>query len=83
MVGGYEPAQIALRRAIAMGFYTPELIRVLFAGNALPANQILPPGVSGHDAKLPSKSGSSRSSKKSSRWAPGRCSAAGCGSIRA
>ena len=27
-----------------MGFDTDELIRVLFAGNALPANQILPPG---------------------------------------
>jgi ABC-type transport system substrate-binding protein len=56
VVGGYEPAQIALRRAIAMGFDTPELIRVLFAGNALPANQILPPGVGGHDPQLPSKS---------------------------
>ena len=39
-----------------MGFDTPELIRVLFAGNALPANQILPPGVGGHDPSLPSKS---------------------------
>ena len=49
-VGGYSNAQVALRRAIAMGFNIDELIRVLFAGNALPANQLLPPGVNGHDA---------------------------------
>ncbi|HYR00289.1 MAG TPA: ABC transporter substrate-binding protein [Casimicrobiaceae bacterium] len=55
-VGGYSNAQVALRRAIAMGFNVDELIRVLFAGNALPANQLLPPGVNGHDASLPPKS---------------------------
>jgi peptide/nickel transport system substrate-binding protein len=56
IVGGYSNAQVALRRAIAMGFNVDELIRVLFAGNALPANQLLPPGVNGHDASLPPKS---------------------------
>jgi len=55
-VGGYSTQQIALRRAIGMGFDVDELIRVLFAGNALPANQLLPPGVSGHDPNLPAKS---------------------------
>ena len=55
-VGGYSTPQIALRRAIGMGFDVDELIRVLFAGNALPANQLLPPGVGGHDASLPAKS---------------------------
>ena len=55
-VGGYTNAQVALRRAIAMGFDTAELIRVLFASSALPANQLLPPGVSGHDPSLPAKS---------------------------
>jgi ABC-type transport system substrate-binding protein len=55
-VGGYSNAQIALRRAIAMGFNIDEMIRVLFAGNALPANQLLPPGVNGHDDSLPAKS---------------------------
>jgi ABC-type transport system substrate-binding protein len=54
-VGGYSNTQVALRRAIAMGFDTAELIRVLFAGSALPANQLLPPGVSGHDATIPVK----------------------------
>jgi ABC-type transport system substrate-binding protein len=55
-VGGYSNAQVALRRAIAMGFNVDEMIRVLFAGNALPANQLLPPGVNGHDTGLPPKS---------------------------
>jgi len=56
VVGGYSPAQIALRRAIAMGFNVEELIRVLYGGEALPANQLLPPGVDGHDDSLPPKS---------------------------
>ena len=56
LVGGYSNAQVALRRAIAMGFNVDELIRVLYAGNALPANQLLPPGVNGHDTSLPPKS---------------------------
>jgi oligopeptide transport system substrate-binding protein len=56
VVGGYSTAQVALRRAIAMGFDTGEMIRVLFAGSAQPANQLLPPTVSGHDASIPARS---------------------------
>ena len=52
VVGGYSKEQIALRRAIAMGFNTDEMIRVLFNGNALPATQLLPPGVTGHDPSV-------------------------------
>jgi ABC-type transport system substrate-binding protein len=55
-VGGYTQQQVALRRAIAMGFNTDEMIRVLFAGQALPANQLLPPGSTGFDAALPVRS---------------------------
>jgi ABC-type transport system substrate-binding protein len=55
-VGGTSKEQIALRRAIAMGFNTDELISVLFAGQAQPANQLLPPGVAGFDPALPAKS---------------------------
>jgi oligopeptide transport system substrate-binding protein len=55
-VGGYAREQIALRRAIAMGFNTEEMIRVLFNGQALPATQLLPPGVQGHDMSIPVKS---------------------------
>jgi ABC-type transport system substrate-binding protein len=39
-----------------MGFDVDELIRVLYGGEALPANQLLPPGVDGHDDSLPPKS---------------------------
>jgi peptide/nickel transport system substrate-binding protein len=56
VVGGYSNAQVALRRAIAMGFDVDNFIKVLFAGNALPANQLLPPGVNGHDPTVPPKS---------------------------
>ena len=53
VVGGYSKSQIALRRAIAMGFNIDEAIRVLYAGQALPANQLLPPADDGYDRSLP------------------------------
>ncbi|MDE2004842.1 MAG: hypothetical protein KGJ25_15075, partial [Betaproteobacteria bacterium] len=49
VVGGYSRDRIALRRAIAMAFDTPELIRVVYQGQALPATQLVPPNVPGHD----------------------------------
>ncbi len=55
VVGGNAPEKIALRRAIAMGFNSDEFIKVFYAGQGVPANQILPPGTSGHDPKLPAK----------------------------
>ena len=51
VVGGYAPDRIALRRAIGLGFDVPGLIRVVQGGGGLPANQLLPPGVDGHDAR--------------------------------
>ncbi len=54
-LGGFAPARIALRRAIGMGFNTPDFIRVMYQGQALPANQLLPPHVEGHDPSLPAK----------------------------
>ena len=57
LVGGYSNAQIALRRAIAMGFNADELIqRAVRRARRCPANQLLPPGVDGHDPALPRKS---------------------------
>ncbi len=55
-LGGMSPERIALRRAIGMGFDTPGFIRVMYRGQALPANQLLPPHVEGHDTRLPAKS---------------------------
>jgi ABC-type transport system substrate-binding protein len=56
VVGGNAPERIALRRAISLGFNSDEFIKVFYGGQGLPANQLLPPGTSGHDPRLPSKS---------------------------
>ena len=55
IVGGYTPERIALRRAVSMGYNAPEEIKVIRQGQATPANQVVPPTVSGHNAKLPSR----------------------------
>ena len=49
VVGGYTPERIALRRAIAMGYDVNEEIRVLRQGQGLPATQVVPPNMTGHD----------------------------------
>ena len=49
VVGGYEKGRIALRRAMAVGFDRPEMIRVVYQGQALPATQPIPPNLPGHD----------------------------------
>jgi ABC-type transport system substrate-binding protein len=51
-VGGFSNERIALRRAIGMAVNTPELIRVVYQGQALRATQLIPPGVTGHDDGL-------------------------------
>lgn len=56
VVGGMSKDKIALRRAIAMGLDTQNLIEVVYAGQGQPANQLIPPGVSGHDPSAPVKS---------------------------
>jgi ABC-type transport system substrate-binding protein len=56
VIGGMSNERIALRRAMALGFDTDTLIRVVLAGQALPATQIVPPGVGGHDPERPAKS---------------------------
>lgn len=53
IVGGMSNEHVALRRAIALGFDRKTLIDVVYAGQALPANQLVPPGVAGHDPSLP------------------------------
>ncbi len=49
VVGGYTKEKIALRRAIAIGFNSPALIRVVYQGQAIPATQPIPPNLPGHD----------------------------------
>ena len=48
VVGGYTPDKVALRRAIVMGFDTPDLIRVWYQGQAIVATQPVPPDVQGY-----------------------------------
>jgi len=52
VVGGYEPARIALRRAMGMAYNNDEAIRVLFSGRALPASGPIPPDIAGYNPKL-------------------------------
>ncbi len=52
VVGGYTTERIGLRRAIMMGFNTPDLIKVWYQNQATPATQPVPPDVSGHIAGL-------------------------------
>jgi ABC-type transport system substrate-binding protein len=52
LVGGYEPSKVALRRAIAMGYDRAADIRQLGNGQALLADQPVPPGLFGHDATI-------------------------------
>jgi ABC-type transport system substrate-binding protein len=55
VLGGMEKERIALRRAIAHAVDVDTLIRVVYAGQAMPASQFVPPGVGGHDPTLPPK----------------------------
>ena len=52
VVGGYTPEKIALRRAIGMAYNVDEEIRVLRAGQAVPATQPVPPNVTGYNPKF-------------------------------
>jgi ABC-type transport system substrate-binding protein len=56
ILGGFSKEHVALRRAIAVGFDTESVAKVVYGGQALPANQLLPPGIAGHDPKLPTRS---------------------------
>jgi ABC-type transport system substrate-binding protein len=49
VVGGYTNERIALRRAIGMGFDNGLALKMLHNGQAVPATQIIPPPIPGHD----------------------------------
>jgi ABC-type transport system substrate-binding protein len=54
-VGGYEPHKVALRRALALGYDTAREISVVRHGQMVPAQSVMPPGVSGYDPALKSE----------------------------
>ena len=52
VVGGYTADRIALRRAIGMAYNLDEEIRILRQGQAIPATQVVPPEMSGHNPRF-------------------------------
>jgi ABC-type transport system substrate-binding protein len=57
MVGGTEPAQVALRRALSLSLDVQRLIRLLYRGQGIPAQSLLIPHTSGYDPKFKSEMG--------------------------
>jgi ABC-type transport system substrate-binding protein len=57
VVGGMEPAKVALRRAICLGVDTEREIRLTRRGLGIPAQSIVVPHNSGYDPKFRSESG--------------------------
>jgi ABC-type transport system substrate-binding protein len=51
VVGGLGNDKIALRRAIAMAYDTEAEVRIIRKGQAAPAQMVIPPGVTGYDAR--------------------------------
>ncbi|MBA2722559.1 MAG: bicyclomycin resistance protein, partial [Methylibium sp.] len=52
LVGGYAPEKVALRRAISLAYNVHEELVVVRRSQAIPAQTIVPPLVSGYDAQL-------------------------------
>jgi ABC-type transport system substrate-binding protein len=57
VIGGYEPAQVALRRAVGLGLDVPKEIRLARKGQAIPANSGLAPMTYGFDPAFRSENG--------------------------
>ena len=55
VVGGYGPAQVALRRAIGLGYDNEEEIRWIRRSMGLAAQSVVPPSTYGYDAQLRSE----------------------------
>jgi ABC-type transport system substrate-binding protein len=57
VVGGLSPERVALRRAIVLGYDNEAEIRIVYKGQAVPAQTMLPQMVYGHDPALRSEAG--------------------------
>jgi len=55
VTGGYEPAKVALRRALALAYDAQREIDLVWRGQGLRAQSVMPPGVSGFDRELKSE----------------------------
>ena len=49
VVGGYTPAKVALRRALALAYSNEEDLRLIRSGQGIPAQSVLVPHTSGYD----------------------------------
>ncbi|WP_077036830.1 ABC transporter substrate-binding protein [Pelomonas sp. KK5] len=49
LVGGYEPAKVALRRAISLAYDNAQEIRLVRRGQAVPAQGVVAPGTMGYE----------------------------------
>ena len=57
VVGGLEPAQVALRRAMSLALDVPKLINRLYRGQGIPAQSMFIPHCSGYDPAFKSEMG--------------------------
>jgi ABC-type transport system substrate-binding protein len=57
VVGGYEPAQVALRRALSLSLDMPRVIRLMYRGQAVAAQSLFIPHCSGYDPGFKSEMG--------------------------
>ncbi len=57
VLGGYEPHKVALRRALALAYNMLREVELVRKGQTMPAQSVLPPLVSGFDARLKSEMG--------------------------
>ncbi len=57
LVGGMAPEKVALRRAIGLAIDVDRLIRILYRGQAIPAQSVIMPYTSGYDPKFKSENG--------------------------
>jgi ABC-type transport system substrate-binding protein len=55
VVGGYTADRVALRRALALAYNTEREIALVRYGQMVPAQSLVPPGVSGYDPTLKSE----------------------------
>ena len=55
VVGGYTPERVAFRRAIALAYDTDREISLIWRGQQVPAQSVVPPLVSSYDPKLKSE----------------------------
>lgn len=57
VVGGYDPARVALRRAISLAFDVPSMIRLVYGGQAIAAQSTVTPDTFGYDPAYKSEMG--------------------------